>query len=80
MNHKAHLKWMAIVAAGAFVVLLLMGKPAGEALTMAVALACPLMMVAMMLGGHSHGHGSQGDGHAGHAPAGRTEGDVSSRH
>jgi hypothetical protein len=61
MKHSGagHLKGMALIAGGAFVVLLLLGKPAGEAFSYALALACPLMMVGMMFGGHG-GHGGHG--------------------
>lgn len=57
MNHKGHLKWMAITALAIFFILILMGKPAGEALPLGIALACPLMMVMMMFGGGHAGHG-----------------------
>ncbi len=62
MNHSGtgHLKGMALLVAGAFVVLLLLGRPPGEALLYAAILACPLMMILMMVGGHG-GHG----GHVG---------------
>jgi hypothetical protein len=75
MKHSGagHLKGMALIAGGAFVVLLLLGKPAGEAFSYALALACPLMMVGMMFGGHG-GHGGTEDnaGHDGHAGHGGT--------
>lgn len=61
MNHSGagHLKGMVLITAGAFVILLLLGKSAGEAFTYAALLACPLMMVGMMFGGHgSHGSSS----------------------
>lgn len=74
MNHSGggHLKGMALISGGVFVVLLLLGKPAGEALSYAVLLACPLMMVGMMFGGHA-GHGasrddSEHEAHTGHLP------------
>lgn len=65
MNHSGagHLKGMALLVAGVFVVLLLLGRAPGEALLLAAVLSCPLMMVLMMVGGHG-GHG----GHAGHGP------------
>ncbi|SDL12271.1 Protein of unknown function [Tessaracoccus oleiagri] len=63
MSHKGHLKWMAILAGALFLVMLALGKPVSEAFSYAVVLACPLMMVGMMFGGHGHaGHG----GHAAH--------------
>ncbi|PVU81540.1 hypothetical protein DDP54_16025 (plasmid) [Cellulomonas sp. WB94] len=74
---------MALIAGGAFVVLLLLGKPAGEAFSYALALACPLMMVGMMFGGHG-GHGGSEDnaghdGHAGHGGARGSETDLGAR-
>jgi len=70
MKHSGagHLKGMALIAGGAFVVLLLLGKSPSEAFSFALVLACPLMMVGMMFGGHG-GHGSSKDdaGHEGHA-------------
>lgn len=63
MNHgtATHLKHMLYAAAGVFVVLTIAGIPLSTALTYGAVLACPLMMVWMMLamGGHGHG-GSQG--------------------
>lgn len=61
-NHSGtgHLKGMALLVAGVFVVLLLLGRAPGEALLLAAVLSCPLMMVLMMVGGHG--------GHAGHGP------------
>jgi hypothetical protein len=53
-----HLKGMAVIVGAALVVLLLTGKPFDEAIVYAVALACPLMMVGMMFGGHQ-GHGTE---------------------
>jgi hypothetical protein len=52
-----HLKGMAVIGGAALVVLLLAGKPFDEAIVYAIVLACPLMMVGMMFGGHQ-GHGS----------------------
>jgi hypothetical protein len=54
-----HLKGMAVIVGAALAVLLLMGKPFDEAIVYAIVLACPLMMVGMMFGGHQ-GHGSDG--------------------
>jgi len=52
-----HIKGMAVIGGAALVVLLLTGKPFDEAIVYAIVLACPLMMVGMMFGGHQ-GHGS----------------------
>lgn len=70
MNHSGagHLKGMALLVAGVFVVLLLLGRAPGEALLLAAVLSCPLMMVLMMVGGHG-GHG----GHAEHGPQDHTD-------
>lgn len=82
MNHSGsgHLKGMALITGGAFVVLLLLGKSAGEAFSYALVLACPLMMVGMMFGGHG-GHGGSEDnaghdGHAGHSGTADPEADL----
>ena len=77
MNHSGagHLKGMFLIAAGAFALLLLLGKSAGEALTYAALLACPLMMVGMMFGGHG-GHGARSGQDSDDVPAERE----SSRH
>lgn len=66
MNHSGagHLKGMAVIVGGVFVLLLLLGRAPVEALSLAVIVACPLMVVGMMLGGHE-GHGGNG-GHGGH--------------
>jgi len=54
----SHLKHMVLGGAALFGVLLVAGVPAGTAFPLALALACPLMMVMMMAGGHQHmGHG-----------------------
>lgn len=60
MNHSGagHLKGMALLVAGVFVVLLLLGRAPGEALLLAAVLSCPLMMMLMMAGGHG-GHQSE---------------------
>ncbi|WP_448072920.1 hypothetical protein [Georgenia yuyongxinii] len=58
---------MALITGGVFLILLLLGKPAGEAGLYALLLACPLMMVGMMFGGHrGHGAGEGDSGHQGH--------------
>lgn len=63
--HGNHVKHMLIAGGGLLVVLIVAGVPLGTALPYAVALACPLMMVAMML---MMGRGRAGGGH-GKAPA-----------
>lgn len=45
----SHLKWMGGIAVGILAVLLLMGRPLGDAIFLAILLACPLMMMGMML-------------------------------
>lgn len=53
----SHLKHMVLGGAALLGVLLVAGVPAGTAVTLALALACPLMMVMMMAGGqHRTGH------------------------
>gem|GEM_PF-2713821 len=49
-NHggKNHLLMMGGIAVLVFVVLILFGKPVGEALPLALFAACPLMMIGMM--------------------------------
>ena len=44
----SHLKWMGGIAVGILAVLLLMGRPLGDAIFLAILLACPAMMVGMM--------------------------------
>jgi len=61
MNGMHHMKSMLIGGAVLFGVLLVFGVPLQSALFYALALACPLMMVFMMGGGHG-GHGA-GPGH-----------------
>ena len=60
MNHgtATHLKYMLYAAAGIFAVLTIAGVPLSTALTYGVFLACPLMMVWMMMTMGGHGHGS----------------------
>ena len=82
MNHSGsgHLKGMAVITGGAFVVLLLLGKSAGEAFSYALVLACPLMMVGMMFGGHRGNEDDAGhDGHAGHSGTKDPEADLGAR-
>lgn len=71
MNHSGagHLKGMALLVAGVFVVLLLLGRAPGEALLLAAVLACPLMMMLMMAGGHGRHSGRAGHGPQNHADA-----------
>lgn len=59
MNHsgRGHLKTMVLLMGGLFIALRLFGLPGGQALLYAAVLACPVMMVMMMFGGHG-GHGS----------------------
>jgi hypothetical protein len=66
MNHSTatHLKYMLYVAAGLFVVLTIAGVPLSTALTYGVFLACPLMMIWMMMA--MGGHGGSGGGHEHH--------------
>lgn len=61
--HGNHVKHMLIAGGGLLVVLIVAGVPLGTALPYAVALACPLMMVAMMGRGQS-GHAGGGHGEA----------------
>lgn len=60
MSHGSHLKQMLYGAAAIFAVLVIAGMPVGTALTYGLFLACPLMMVWMMMSmnGQDHGHGS----------------------
>ncbi len=54
---KSHLKGMVVAAAAVLVVVLAAGVRPGAAL--AAALACPLMMIAMMVWMHRRGHTGQ---------------------
>ena len=56
MNPLSHVKYMLFGGAGVMVVALLFGVPLQSALFYGVVLACPLMMVFMMRGGHGGGH------------------------
>lgn len=60
MNGMSHLKHMLLGGGALFAVLLALGVAPQSAIFIAVALACPLMMVFMM-GGHS-GHDTQSGG------------------
>ncbi|TRW45745.1 DUF2933 domain-containing protein [Georgenia yuyongxinii] len=62
-NHGARRHLLGMLGVGVVVLLLLLaaGRTVGEALPLAAALACPLMMIGMifMMGrGHSQSHGS----------------------
>ncbi|CAL8978466.1 hypothetical protein CELL_02858 [Cellulomonas sp. T2.31MG-18] len=64
---KSHAKHMVIGGAVILVALMAFGVSWRQAAQWAVLLACPVMMIFMMAGGHGHGgHG----GHAGHGDAG----------
>jgi ribose/xylose/arabinose/galactoside ABC-type transport system permease subunit len=58
MSGTSHLKYMLLGGAGLFGVLVLLGLPASSAVFLAIALACPLMMVFMMGGHQGTAHGS----------------------
>jgi hypothetical protein len=60
MTGMSHLKYMLLGGGALFVVLLALGVAPQSAVFLAIALACPLMMVFMM-GGHS-GHDTQSRG------------------
>ena len=60
MTGTSHLKYMLLGGGAIFVVLLALGTAPQTAVFIAIALACPLMMVFMM-GGHS-GHDTQSRG------------------
>lgn len=83
MNHGNHLKHMLIAGAAVLAGLLVFGVPTGSALLFAVALACPVGMMAMMyfMGRDQQGHGGQPDhtGHAGHTGHGQPVADVARR-
>lgn len=68
MTGMSHLKYMVLGGGGLFIVLLVLGVAPQSAIFIAIALACPLMMVFMMGGhaGHDAGHGTGHD-------AGQTE-------
>ena len=57
MRTATHVKYMLYAAASVFAVLAVAGVPLGTALTYGALLACPLMMVWMMVmtGGHDDG-------------------------
>jgi hypothetical protein len=65
--HRNHVRQMLIGGGVALAVLLMAGVPLGQALPLAAALACPLMMIFMMrsMGGQSR-HGGCGHGNADH--------------
>lgn len=72
MNHQMsplrHVGVMLGAAAAGFGVLILFGVPSGAALRYSLLLACPLMMVWMMLSMPSH----DGSEHSGHEPGDET--------
>lgn len=62
-NHsgKSHLLWMLGLGGAIFIVLLGTGRSVGQALPLALFLACPLMMIGMMFmmrGGNGNQHGN----------------------
>ena len=59
MSHGNHLKHMLYGGVAIFAVLAVSGVPLSTALTYGVLLACPLMMIAMMLTMGGHGEGGQ---------------------
>jgi len=66
---KGHLLWMLGIGGVVLVVLLGTGRPLGEALPLALFLACPLMMIGMMFmmrGGNGQQHGNEATGHRDH--------------
>lgn len=69
MNGMGHTKYVLLGAAGLLGVLLVVGVPLQSAVLLAAVLACPLMMVFMMSGGH----GSHGARHDQTRDTGRTE-------
>lgn len=71
MNMRSHLTGMLLAGAAVLAVALLAGFPLGAALPYAALLACPLMMIAMMVmmtrgSGHGGGQGSPGHGNGSH--------------
>ncbi|MBN9327219.1 MAG: hypothetical protein BGO38_09665 [Cellulomonas sp. 73-145] len=73
---KSHAKHMVIGGAVILVALMAFGVSWRQAAQWAVLLACPVMMMFMMAGGHGHGgHG----GHAGHGDAAGGTTDASGR-
>lgn len=77
MSHGSHLKHMLYGAATISAVLVVAGVPVVTALTYGLFLACPLMMLRMMIStnGQGHEHGSGGpDRYDGHDPVRREDG------
>lgn len=72
---KSHLKHMIIGGAVILVALMAFGVSWRQAIQYAALLACPVIMVFMMAGGHGHGghggHGGQSDGSASPDDGGR---------
>jgi hypothetical protein len=56
LNGSSHLKYLLLGGAGLFGILVLLGYPAQSAVFLAIALACPLMMMFTMGGGHGSTH------------------------
>lgn len=81
-NHSGKWHMLGMLAAGlvALVVLLAVGRSFGEALPLAVLLACPLMMIGMLFTmGRGSSHGAHGSGgHGGSATPRQTTGRSSS--
>ena len=73
-----HLKHMLIGAVGLLGVLLAVGVPLGRALPLAISLACPLMMVWMMvmMGRGDHAHGSRDAAQTSAVPAPREPSEI----
>lgn len=65
--HHNHLKYMLLGGGGIAAVLLAIGVRPGQALLTAAVLACPLMIVGMMLfmGRNGSGHARSGNGRSG---------------
>lgn len=72
MSGPNHMKYMLLGGGALFVLLLLFGVTPQSALLIAIALACPLMMIFMMAGDHS----AHGSGHARPGPRDQGLGDV----
>ncbi len=74
---RHHMMWYmaALIAAG--VTALALGAPASTVLLALVALACPVIVMFMMSGGHGHGTNHDGgDTNETRSPSSRTESEV----